>query len=149
MENKSDQPTTADPKCECGHPQSHHGNSSRMEFNGAPCESYRPPATTEPAGSEGKRRCIGCGKKLRVSECDPCERCLPTAPPAESAGVEAWGMLAEFEMSGNHWRDRDTVRFAIEYAAKQIEIFIEDVYTATGNVNEIYQAMQKVKEKRK
>lgn len=50
---------------------------------------------------------------LTGSDCG-CEKYQP-------ADAKAWEMLAEFEMSGNHWRDRDTVQFAIKYAAKAVE----------------------------
>lgn len=78
--------------------------------------------TTEPAESEGKN----LAAKIHLSDEDTAlleefrnAVQKPTAPPEDALeDARAWGMLAEFEMSGSYWRDRDTVRFAIEYAAK-------------------------------
>lgn len=101
---KSDRPAS-EGKCECPEP--------------SPWGHTYPPAT-DPAESEGKNLTA----KIHLSDEDA--KLLedfrnavqkPAAPVDATEDAKAWGMLAEFEMSGSYWRDRDTVRFAIEYAA--------------------------------
>lgn len=104
------------------------------------CGSYRP-ASSEAKALEDAMECLEslgirlaaeakstATKSLRAKQCEIRSKAIFTVldaakklvernnqtPPAEGLRVTLWGALANFEMSGNHWRDRDTIKFAAE-----------------------------------